>query len=323
MRAPLTVYMELTRDCNLSCGHCFVEKEKVEMSVEKAKTLLDQLVQERVFKMYFTGGEPLLYTGLYELLEYIKGKPIWSLVQTNGLLITNDVAEKLKRTGVGACDLSLYGITPKTHDSITGSPGSFEKLFSAVDTLQEHDVRAFVSLVVVQPNVHEFSQFFDWALEKGIPLAHIRRYIPRYPKDKLLPDIDVMKTIIAEYAPRRDEYDEKGLHFEIEEAFDFSEMEGARCPAGRQLCHVSVEGNITPCPYIPLPGESVFEEGFKNVWENSSLLESVRNAAVTTGKCTECRFISECGGGCVAAAYKITNSFTEPDPYCFAHPDSM
>lgn len=323
MRAPLTVYVEVTRDCNAVCGHCLVKKEKVEMPVEKAKILLDQLVQERVFKVYFTGGEPLLYSGLFELLEHIKGKPIWSLVQTNGLLITDEVALSMKKAGLGACDLPLFGITPETHDSITQVPGSFEKLFSALDVLNKHGVRAFVSFVVVKPNVQEFSQFFDWALKKGIPLAHIRRFIPRYAKDELLPDMGVVTPILLEYGPRRDEYDEKGLHFEIEEAFDFSEQVGARCPAGIQLCYVTAEGNITPCPYLLVTGESVFEKGFKNVWENSLVLERARNAAISKGKCKPCKYLSECSGGCIAAAYHVTGAFEEPDPYCVFLPDPL
>lgn len=323
MRAPLTVYLEVTRDCNLDCRHCSIKKEKVDMPVEKAKVILDQLVQERVFKVYFTGGEPLLYTGLYELLRYIKGKSIWSLVQTNGLLITDAVAESLKEAGVGACDLPLFGITPQTHDSITGLPGSFEKLFSAIDVLSEHDVRTFVSYVVVKPNVKEFSPFFDWALQRGIQLAHVRRYIPQHPHDKLLPDTEKLRPIISEYAQKRNEYDEKGLHYEIEEAFDFSEQMGARCPAGIQLCHITAEGNITPCPYVPVQGESVFEKGFKSVWEESSVLQRARNAVVSTGKCKTCKYLSDCGGGCIGAAYSITGTFEAPDPYCLVHPDPL
>jgi len=323
MRAPLTVYMEVTRDCNIECNHCLITKEPVEMPAEKAKVLLDQLIQERVFKVYFTGGEPLLYPGLYDLLEHIKGNPIWSLIQTNGLLVTDDIAESLNKSGLGACDLPLFGIRPETHDSITGVPGSFEKLFSAIDILTSHNVRTFVSFVVVQPNVQELSPFFDWALEKGIPLAHVRRYIPKHPKDILLPDMEILRPILLKYAPLRDEYDEKGLHYEIEEAFDFSEQEGARCPAGIQLCYVTAEGYVTPCPYLLVTGESVFEKGFKHVWENSSVLQRARNAAISKGKCEQCKFLSECGGGCIAAAYQVTGSFEEPDPYCYVHPDPL
>ena len=323
MRAPLTVYMELTRDCNLSCRHCLIPKEKREIPLESARCLLDQLVREQVFKVYFTGGEPLLYPGLLDLLQSIKGKSIWSLVQTNGLLVTDDYAESLSEAGVGACDLPLFGITSKTHDAITGSQGSFEKLFSAIEILTAHGVRTFVTFTVLKSNIGELPEFFDWALEQEIPLAHIRRFIPRYPHDELLPDMTSLMPVLSHFAARRDEYDEKGLHFEIEEAFDFSEVSESRCPAGIQLCHVTAEGSITPCPYIPLAGESVFEKNFKHVWETSSLLQKARASLEMKGKCVQCTFQKQCGGGCIAAAYHVTGTFESPDPYCFIHPDPL
>ena len=323
MRAPLTVYMEVTRACNLECHHCLIKKENVHMPVKDAKIILDQLVKEKVFKVYFTGGEPLLYTGLYELLQHIKGDPIWSLVQTNGLLVTDARAAQLKKAGVGALDLPLFGITPQTHDSITGLPGSFEKLLSVLDILKAHEVRTFVSYTIVSENMKEFPLFFDWALQKGITLAHIRRYIPRHPKDTLQPDTQQLMPIISRYARRRNEYDEKGLHYEIEEAFDFSEQVGARCPAGIQLCHIRAEGTITPCPYVIVPGESVIEKGFKSVWENAAVLQRARKAVITEGKCQSCEYLTDCSGGCIGAAHTITGTFEAPDPYCLIHPDPL
>jgi radical SAM protein with 4Fe4S-binding SPASM domain len=313
--------MELTRDCNLSCSHCLIEKEKKEMPLQSALSLLDGLVAERVFKVYFTGGEPLLYPGLLDLLVHIKGKSIWSLVQTNGQLITDDLAQSLAEVGLGACDLPLFGITPQTHDAITGKEGSFETLFKAIDTLTHHGVRTFVSFIVLTSNVHQLSQFFDWALERGLPLVHVRRFIPRHPGDELVPDMNLLIPILQKYAPLRDTYDKKGLHFEIEEAFDFSEVSEARCPAGIQLCHISAEGTITPCPYLPLSGESVFNTDFKKIWEQSSLLQKIRTPMEMKGKCVQCTFQSECGGGCLAAAYHVHGSLTSPDPYCLIHPD--
>jgi radical SAM protein with 4Fe4S-binding SPASM domain len=323
VRAPLTVYMELTRDCNLSCNHCLVRKEKRDMPLECALSLLDQLVEEQVFKVYFTGGEPLLYPGLLDLLEHINGKPIWSLVQTNGLLVTDDLAESFSEAGLGACDLPLFGITPKIHDAVTGNRGSFERLFSAIEILTAHGVRTFVTFTVLRPNVHELPQFFDWALEQGIPLAHVRRFIPRYPQDEMLPDMKTLAPILSHYAARRDEYDEKGLHFEIEEAFDFSEISDSRCPAGIQLCHITAEGTITPCPYISLSGESVLENKFKQIWETSSLLQKIRTPLEMKGKCVQCTFQEQCGGGCAAAAYHLNGTFESPDPYCLIHPDPL
>jgi radical SAM protein with 4Fe4S-binding SPASM domain len=323
MRAPLTVYVEVTRKCNLHCAHCLIRNEDITMDVEDAKRVLDDLVRERVFKVYFTGGEPLLYTGLEELLAHLKGRPIWSLVQTNGLLLTESRAEALKEAGVGALDLPLFGITPDTHDAVTGKPGSFYTLLDVLAMLKAHDIRVFVSFMPMSHNIHQAPAFPDWALGQGLVLAHIRRYIPRKNHDEFLPDPTVLREVITRYAQTRSQYDKKGLHYEIEEAFDFSEQAGTRCPAGFQVCTITAEGNITPCPYITVQDESVTKKGFNQVWETSSLLQKARNAVVKKGKCATCRYTAECGGGCIAAAYMLKGSFEEPDPYCLFRPDTL
>ncbi|MGC1119913.1 MAG: radical SAM protein [Candidatus Methanofastidiosia archaeon] len=323
MRAPLTVYLEVTRKCNLRCTHCLTRNEDITMDVETAKSILDELVEERVFKVYFTGGEPLLYSGLEELLTHLKGRPIWSLVQTNGLLLTESRAEALKEAEVGALDLPLFGTTPDTHDAITGKPGSFDNLLDVLAMLRAHDIRAFVSFIPMSHNLHQAPAFPEWAREQGLVLAHIRRYIPRKKHDEFLPDPTILREIVTEYAQNRNQYDKKGLHYEIEEAFDFSEQAGARCSAGFQVCSITAEGNITPCPYITVQGESVAKEGFRQVWETSSLLQRARNAVIKKGKCVTCTYTAECGGGCIAAAYMLKGSLEEPDPYCLFHPDTL
>ncbi|MBU6997755.1 MAG: radical SAM protein [Theionarchaea archaeon] len=323
MRAPLTVYLEVTRKCNLHCAHCLVRNENVSLDVEVAKRILDELVEERVFKIYFTGGEPLLYSGLEELLIHLRGRPVWSLVQTNGLLLTESRAKALREAHLGALDLPLFGITSDTHDAITGIPGSFDTLLDTLAMLRDLEIRAFVSFMPMSHNIHQAPSFPEWAHEQGLVLAHIRRYIPRKENDEHLPDPTILNPIIIGYARNRSQYDKKGLHYEIEEAFDFSEQAGRRCPAGVQVCSITAEGNITPCPYITIQDESVAKEGFKCMWETSSLLQRARDAVITGGKCATCTYVTECGGGCIAAAHMVRGAFEEPDPYCLYHPDTL
>ena len=58
-RPPYVGGMELTPFCNLKCVHCYLQDchKKDLMTTEEVKSIIDQLYDEGVLILYFTGGE--------------------------------------------------------------------------------------------------------------------------------------------------------------------------------------------------------------------------------------------------------------------------
>ena len=63
----------LTNKCNLTCKFCF-KKLCEDKNLEQNKKIFDNLSQINIEKLTLSGGEPLLYDGFYELVEYIKSQ---------------------------------------------------------------------------------------------------------------------------------------------------------------------------------------------------------------------------------------------------------
>ena len=70
---------------------------------------------------------------------------------------------------------------------------------------------------------------------------------------------------------------------------------GGGCLAGTNYARITPEGNLTPCPYMPLSAGNVREISFVDLWERSEVFDSFREPKLK-GKCGECEYSDICGG---------------------------
>ena len=115
------IQWHLTERCNLRCRHCYQERRKVqEMTANEVKREIDGATQMfqaweeehgiRVSpSIHFTGGEPFLYKGLWDVIAYSKAKGYGVAMMTNGCLITKDRAKKASSLGISDIQVSLEG----------------------------------------------------------------------------------------------------------------------------------------------------------------------------------------------------------------------
>ncbi len=88
------------------------------------------------------------------------------------------------------------------------------------------------------------------------------------------------------------------------------------CATGLTYCGLSPEGEILPCA----PASNVFlgnilTEGLEKIWENSPIIQAVRNRSEIYGKCSKCRYNLICGG-CRVSAFGKTGNWLASDPSC-------
>jgi radical SAM protein with 4Fe4S-binding SPASM domain len=84
------------------------------------------------------------------------------------------------------------------------------------------------------------------------------------------------------------------------------------CIAGMYYCRIYSNGDITPCPYLPIKVENVREKSFEEIWQNADMFKALRDPNVLTGKCGVCDYKTLCGG-CRARAYGLSADFID---YC-------
>ncbi len=130
--------------------------------------------------MCFTGGEPLIRKDFIDIYAYAKKKGLIITLFTNGALITPEIADYLKEWLPFSVEITLYGITRNTYESITRIPGSFDHCMKGIHLLLERKIPFKLKTMVMTTNVHEVwdmkrhiqnmgvSYSFDAALNPGL-----------------------------------------------------------------------------------------------------------------------------------------------------------
>ena len=97
-----SAYIEITNRCNLNCATCYnqsgMNSVTRELELSGIRRILDILPAYGCRSISFSGGEPLLHSKIYALMELLKAYPEQSFsFVTNGTLLTRELAEKAAR----------------------------------------------------------------------------------------------------------------------------------------------------------------------------------------------------------------------------------
>ena len=325
LAAPNSVVWDVTSRCNLKCRHCYVEAESrktEEPSTEEAKAIMDQLKKAKVFTLSFSGGEPMLRDDLYELLTYATQSFVVD-VATNGLLIDEESAAKLKSTGIAFVQLSFDGLE-EAHDYLRGKKGAFTKLMETIDMLKKVGLHFGVTSVIYRKNAHQIKEMIALAEELGAFTIRFYRLVYTG-RGKDLSELDLTPP---EYQKAlQDVYSHKGkIRAVADEAFGFllhgkeNPHQWVGCQAGRTIAGIKANREVVPCPMFSDPVfycGKVPDKDFQDIWENSPVLTEFRTLENIHGKCHDCQYLYQCGGGCRAAVYAKTGDLYASDYKCF------
>ena len=114
----------------------------------------------------------------------------------------------------------------------------------------------------------------------------------------------------------------KNLHISLEDPIiaslglknGDSLVKGSVC--GKLSLNIKSNGDITPCGFIPVVIGNLCNDDLIEIWENSPVLDMMRNKT-PKGKCIKCGHYSDCLGGCTARALALTGDINNPDPHCW------
>ncbi|MCS7099553.1 MAG: radical SAM protein, partial [Sulfolobales archaeon] len=155
--------------CNYSCIYCHregLDSSDEELSPEDWDFLVSAVVKLG-FKFYkITGGEPLLYRGVVEVVESIRKYGGIPSITTNGYLL-KEFAKPLSRAGVDHVNVSLHSLRRDVYTALTGSD-ALDRVLAGVREALECGIKLKINYLVLKPNLGEVADLLDFASSSGL-----------------------------------------------------------------------------------------------------------------------------------------------------------
>lgn len=319
-----------TNACNMYCDHCYRDagcKAEEELSTEEAKTLLNQIAKAGFKIMIFSGGEPLMRPDIIEVVEHAVSVGLRPVFGTNGTLITEEMAHRLKKAGTMGMGISLDSLDKEKHNQFRKFPNAWEGAVQGMRNCKKAGLAFQIHTTVMDWNQHELEAITDFAVAEGAVAHHIFFLVPtgrgaNIEEESLRAKAyeDVIERIMKKQqeVPIELKPTCAPQFMRIAAQMGMKMRFGRGCLAGTSYCIISPRGQVQPCAYLNIPLGDVRETPFDEIWKNNEVLNRLRTLDYKGG-CGTCEYKRACGGCRARAAYYHDGDYMAEEPWCLYH----
>jgi len=333
-----SLYINVTGYCNLNCRHCWIappHKDKLdgegEMSAEEMVEIVKAAKDLGLSSIKLTGGEPLLREDLEPLLRFCDESYINVDMETNGTLISRDVAKMLRKYNIGHISLSLDSPYEKMHDFFRGQKGAFKRTINGIKNLQHEKLSPQVIMTLYRENLPEFKNFLRLMQEMYVNDIKINIISPLgrgllLKEEKEVPTVREVLDFSEKLKNIKKSFKGK-IFLDIPMAFtDIGEIKCHGCAVCsiKNILGILSDGSVSICGIGYLDTGLIFgnikedPSLLKDIWTSTPMLKTVREdiPARLEGVCKICVFKKACIGNCRAEVYHNTRSLFSPYWFC-------
>ncbi len=317
--AALSLWVEVTRGCNLDCPYCYVPKEGPVLSSATFRSLLPGYLQEAArlslpLRLKFAGGEPTLaWNHLLSLYRWARtaahqhGVPLQPVLLTNGTLLTPDRLAFLAQEGFAlAVSLDGFANGHDAHRTARNGRPTAARVRQTVIQARALGIPVSLTNTITRHNIADIPAFVAFAVALEAPF-NLNFYRPRQWPDPLLP---ASEDLIARVLEALDWLEAHLPRYRvIDGLLDRARFDAPHtfvCDAGRTYHAVNVHGRRAACPMLL---------GDASGWATAFRVSPVHERE----GCADCPWRFWCGGGCPIVAAQAYGSLQAASPYCHVY----
>lgn len=249
--------------CNFNCQHCSVsyfkhKKSAKSLTTNDVRELSRQADEMGLAHIDITGGEPLLFPDMDQLVEAINPAKFYIQSDTNGWLMTDERAKHLKSIGVDKIQLSIDSLSAEEHDAFRRKPGSHERALRAIDSIKKAGLNMHIATVVTHQRLRseEFIEFLEFAKSKEVAVSVCW---PK-PVGEWSGNFGVLITQedIAYLDGLRSKYH---LYEHLTPGYGMN----IGCIAVKRMISITQFGDVLPCPWMYFSLGNIFDEPLRDI----------------------------------------------------------
>lgn len=264
------IQLQYNYACNFKCKHCAIEGFKAKgngiLTPSVVKGIADQANIMGLASICISGGEPLIFHDLPEVIEAIGSDRFVISIDTNGYLLTEDKVKWLVGMGVDRIHLSIDGLETN-HTIFRGVNGSWDRCIEALGHCKKHGLGVIINIVVTKSLVEsgELIEQLEFVRQFGYHSSLIfAKATGSFEdcKDEILDNNDVgfVQSLTKQY--------DCSSHLSPNCGYEFG------CMCFKRHLSITAHGDVLPCPWIPISMGNIFTEsleviinrGLSNKW---------------------------------------------------------
>ncbi|MEO3945411.1 radical SAM protein [Gorillibacterium sp. CAU 1737] len=292
-----SVTIELTKNCNWKCKHCYIPNKTTnhQINYSDMSQLFCDLRKMGTLDLVFTGGEIFTRSDTFEIIKRARELNFRVTLLSNASLLTEEKIELISSLNISQFSTTIFSLDKRVHDSITGVKDSFSNCFNNVLLMRKYNIPVQIKTPIMTMNKQSYKALMEFCDENQIsygasPIIFSRTNGDCSPHRLRLSKDGIKETIvdldkINRFAPT---------------AF---EQEKEPCPALRYSLFIDSDGEVYPCNSFYYSVGNITREEIGYIWNDSEKLKNVKSIKNThLSKCISCEVVEYCNR-CPGLAY--------------------
>jgi AdoMet-dependent heme synthase len=134
---------------------------------------IDQIAEFAPAILVIGGGEPLWRRDIFDIVRRATERGLEVALATNGTLIDETMAERIRDAGVRRVSVSLDGVDAATHDTFRGHQGAFDAAIRAIKLIKGLGMGTEINTTVSRHNAHQLLDILALADGLGVRALHL------------------------------------------------------------------------------------------------------------------------------------------------------
>ena len=282
--------------CNQKCVHCYAAGQDLsgeeELSTDDWKKILDACRAAGIPQVTFTGGEPTMREDLFDLITYAR----WfiSRLNTNGIRLTPDYCQKLRRADLDSVQITFYSADPEIHNRLVGADRHKETLAGIKNALAE-GISVSINTPLCTLN-KDYVRTLELLHELGVIYVTCSGLITtgsaaQAPSEALQlsgPELEQILRQAVDYCHRN------GMEIAFtspgwldEQVFEELNIPSPSCGACLSNMAITPGGNVVPCQswLSDQPLGNMLHDKWEDIWDSETCRTRRDFSAQMTGEC--------------------------------------
>jgi MoaA/NifB/PqqE/SkfB family radical SAM enzyme len=278
---PPFLYISIINSCQLRCQGCWVDVESPRqmITLDEMNRLINDAKKHGNSFFGILGGEPFMHPQLFEILE--AHPDCYFQIFTNGQLITDKVAERLRAVGNATPLISIEG-SEVVSDQRRGRLNVLNRTLAGLENCIRHKLITGVATSVCQTNFELVSE--SWVrklIDKGVHYVWFHTY--RVVGPKMAPELALTPEQVL-HIRKFIVHTRATMPIGVIDAY-WDDQGEALCPMATGISHhIGPGGHVEPCPIIQFATESIRDKD--SIYDTLTGSAFIRDFRETAAKAT-------------------------------------